>query len=121
MTMYEFDSHHSTCLKPCTTLKIRSISNGRIIFGNSQIRLHFDPEVISFKSIKKISVFDIFNVVGNAGGLWLGVSLLSLFDFVKKSRNKGGRVAGIIVELMLGVFFIFFCIFFLNGIINNLP
>ena len=129
MENYAFNSYYSSCKIPCKTTKIRSsyqVKNKDDLC--TQIRLYFNPEETIIKNIKKIQVFDIFIVFGNAGGLWLGVFILTMFDMVKmvtanlkvrftglqQFQTNGIKMVTVVLELITIIFFASFTYVFIS-------
>ena len=133
MDSYAFNSFFTNCSNPCQTTKIKSTFNGKIPYANSVIRLYFDQEVTRIKTTKKVDLFNVFNVIGNAGGLWLGVSIMTMFDGVKmvlKMRNNSCMDSSylkkvffefgiLILQVFSILFFAIFTCIFISGLYNT--
>ena len=79
---YFVDSSFKPCKNPCETVKIKSQLNTKLQLGLGTTTLAFNvnPTVIMTRSIMKTSLFDVINNVGSSMGLWLGISIFSIFQ-----------------------------------------
>ena len=84
------NSHFSFCPKPCTTL---SISTTKFVenqetrdSGYTRISLNINPMVRVTQSVEKKGPVSLLNDFGSSMGLWLGISVMSIFEMM---RNFG--------------------------------
>ena len=79
---YFTNSYYKPCKNPCETVKIKSQLNTKIKLdlGTTNLIFMFNPTVIMTKSIMKTSLFDVINNIGSSMGLWLGISIFSIFQ-----------------------------------------
>ena len=79
-------SDHSTCLRPCFELKVKSTRKTREELEGqmkdwSAIFLNFKKTVTVARNMKAYGIFDLIVEIGSSLGLWLGLSAIGVFDF----------------------------------------
>ena len=82
------NSHYSFCPRPCTSLSIKVSKrvSDTVESGKNQTLLlfNFNPTVQVTQSIEKVTLISLFNDFGSSMGLWLGISVFSIFEMVKR-------------------------------------
>ena len=77
----------------CQTVTVNSqLKHANYNVGNSsmaQIILTFNPEVKVTKSIQEITLFEVINNIGSSMGLWVGISVFSIFKSIRRFWSLG--------------------------------
>ena len=73
------------CKSPCMSLKIKSEKKAafNLKLNYTLISVDFNPFVKRTRSICKITLMDLMVNIGSSLGLWLGISIFSLFNSLK--------------------------------------
>ena len=84
------------CLPPCITMNIKPrLKTYRGNFKHrAQLELVWDDQVTINKAVHSIEFFDLIVELGSALGLWLGLSAVSLLDYVVEYWHVVSRVCG---------------------------
>ena len=84
------NSYYKLCKSPCKTVAINSYvkSKANSTKDYQEIILNINPDIITYKSIMKTSLFDVVNNIGSSLGLWLGFSIFAIFQAMK-TKNVG--------------------------------
>ena len=85
------NSHFSFCPKSCTstsTVTSKRVSGASKDYepfnnGTKFVTFNFNPTVKVFRSVKKVPLVSLFNDFGSSMGLWLGISVFSIYDMAK--------------------------------------
>ena len=76
---------YSKCLKPCITMDVKlkevHVISNLAFYGGIEINIH-DEEIIVYTDTYAYDMFSLIVDLGSALGLWLGLSALSIFDYV---------------------------------------
>ena len=76
---------YSKCLKPCITMDVKlkevHVISNLAFYGGIEINIH-DEEIIVYTDTYAYDMFSLVVDLGSALGLWLGLSALSIFDYV---------------------------------------
>ena len=95
---YGQNSYFSPCKIPCKTVTITSKLKSHFkvnLYNETVVNVNFNPSVMVTKSILKTSPFDLINNMGSSMGLWLGISVFSIFQifngFAKHFLPKHGN------------------------------
>ena len=104
------DSHFSFCSKSCTSItvtttkRISETSRDKKYFnGYKVVALNFNPTVQVTRSVEKVPLVSLFNDFGSSMGLWLGISVFSIFEMVEgfANRMKIGDKWKVVSKLMI--------------------
>ena len=68
------------------SIKVSKRASDTIYSGKNQTLLvfNFNPTVQVTQSIEKVTLISLFNDFGSSMGLWLGISVFSIFEMVKR-------------------------------------
>ena len=83
----EFDEVDG-CKPPCHTITIISSKLRGIKQDTNYLNIMLDPTVTTYNTLKSSDLFTVMLEIGSSLGLWIGFSILQIFDFLVDNLVK---------------------------------
>ena len=76
------------CKPPCHTITILSTKLRGIKQNTNDLNIMLDPTVTTYNTLKSSNLFNVMLEVGSSMGLWIGFSILQIFDVLVDTLVK---------------------------------
>jgi hypothetical protein len=76
------------CKPPCHTITIFSTKLRGIKQDTNDLNIMLDPTVTTYNTFKSSNWFTVMLEIGSSLGLWIGFSILQIFDFMVDTLVK---------------------------------